>query len=105
MTLTYTVNQARTSLSQLLEQAEEHIIAIKRRRKTVAYVVTKEMLICLFETAELLANPSVMCAIHEARNGRTQSFPLPKEFDDVTQRKAKSRRKNASKSASSAAKS
>jgi PHD/YefM family antitoxin component YafN of YafNO toxin-antitoxin module len=76
MSSTYSVTEAQTNLPRLLRDAAERSIAIRRRDKTVAYLVSSERMEAIAETLEILANPDAMKAIRAHRAGKMKFFPL-----------------------------
>jgi PHD/YefM family antitoxin component YafN of YafNO toxin-antitoxin module len=76
MSSTYSVTEAQTNLPRLLRDAAERPIAIRRRDKTVAYLVSSERMEAIAETLEILANPDAMKAIRAHRAGKMKFFPL-----------------------------
>ena len=87
MLVTYNTADAQKAFPQLLKQAKDQVIAIVRRRKTLAYIVSLEKLESLVVTAEIRANPKAMKAIRDAQQGRTKYFPLPKHLDSTTKKR------------------
>lgn len=73
---TYSVTEAQTNLPRLLKDAAHHSIAIRRRDKTVAYLVSWEKMEAIAETLELLANPKAMKTIRAHQGGKLKFFPL-----------------------------
>jgi PHD/YefM family antitoxin component YafN of YafNO toxin-antitoxin module len=73
---TYSVSEAQRNLPRLLKDATHRSIAIRRRDKTVAYLVSREKMEAIAETLELLANPAAMKAIRAHQAGRLKFFPL-----------------------------
>ena len=76
MSSTYSVTEAQTNLPRLLRDAAERSIAIRRRDKTVAYLVSRERMEAIAETLEILANPDAMKAVRAHRAGKMKFFPL-----------------------------
>jgi len=76
MSSTYSVTEAQTNLPRLLKDAADNSIAIRRRDKTVAYLVSSERMEAIAETLEILANPDAMKAIRAHRAGKMKFFPL-----------------------------
>lgn len=74
---TYTVTAAQSQLPRLIREAEKgRPVAISRRDKTVAYLLSEERLGAIVETMELLANPAARKAIEAHRAGKTRFRPL-----------------------------
>ncbi len=76
METTYSVTDAQARLPALLRQAERTLIAITRRDKTVAYLVSAERMEAIAETLEIMADPKAMAAIRQARDGKTRYRPI-----------------------------
>jgi PHD/YefM family antitoxin component YafN of YafNO toxin-antitoxin module len=76
MRSTYSVAEAQTNLPRLLREAVDESIAIRRRDKTVAYLISSERMEAIAETLEILANPDAMKAIRAHRAGKLKFFPL-----------------------------
>jgi prevent-host-death family protein len=74
---TYTVTAAQSQLPRLIRQAEAgRPIAINRRDRTVAYILSEERLEAIVETMELLGNPAARKAIAAHRAGKMRFLPL-----------------------------
>ena len=74
---TYTVSAAQSQLPRLIREAERgRPIAISRRDRTVAYILSQERLDAIVETMELLANPAAKKALDDHRSGKTRFLPL-----------------------------
>ena len=74
---TYTVSAAQSQLPRLIRDAERgRPIAISRRDRTVAYILSQERLDAIVETMELLANPAAKKALDDHRSGKTRFLPL-----------------------------
>lgn len=74
---TYTVAAAQSQLPRLIREAEKgRPIAISRRDRPVAYLLSQERLEAIVETMEILANPAARKAIDDHRTGKTRFLPL-----------------------------
>src|SRR5262249_57016856 len=74
---TYTVSAAQSQLPRLIRDAERgRPVAISRRDRTVAYILSQERLDAIVETMELLANPDAKKALDDHRSGTTRFLPL-----------------------------
>jgi PHD/YefM family antitoxin component YafN of YafNO toxin-antitoxin module len=79
---TQSAPRRRSELTKLLKEAEVRIVPISRNGETVAYLISKDRLDSIIETAEIMSNPKGMKAIREDRAGRTKYYPIPKDLDD-----------------------
>ena len=73
---TYSVSEAQAQLPALLKKAQSDLIAIARRDKTVAYLVSAERMEAIAETLEIMADPKAMRAIGRARRGHGKYYPV-----------------------------
>ncbi len=74
---TYTVSEAQGRLAGLLRRTEAgETIGIRRRDRTVAFLVSRERMDAMVETIELLASPDAREAIERHRGGKLAFFPL-----------------------------
>jgi PHD/YefM family antitoxin component YafN of YafNO toxin-antitoxin module len=74
---TYTVTAAQSQLPRLIRHAESgRTIAIRRRDRTVAYILSQERLDAIVETMELLANPTARKTLEDHRAGKIRFLPL-----------------------------
>ena len=74
---TYTVTAAQSQLPRLIRDAESgRPIAIRRRDRTVAYILSQERLDAIVETMELLANPIATKTLEDHRAGKIRFLPL-----------------------------
>ena len=74
---TYTVTAAQSQLPRLIRDAESgRPIAISRRDRTPAYILSQERLDAIVETMQLLANPAARKALEDHRAGKTRFLPL-----------------------------
>ena len=76
MRSTYSVSEAQAQLPALLKKAEDDLIVIAKRDKTVAYLVSAERMEAIAETLEIMADPKAMNAINRARKGQGKYHPL-----------------------------
>ena len=76
MPSTYSVSEAQAQLPTLLKRAENELIVITRRDKTVAYLVSAERMEAIVETLELIADPQAMKALRRARERKGKYYPL-----------------------------
>lgn len=76
MTSTYSVTDAQAKLPALVRHAEKNIVAITRREKTVAYLLSADRMEAIAETLEIMADPEAMTAIRAAKSGGGKYFPL-----------------------------
>jgi prevent-host-death family protein len=67
---TYSVSEAQAQLPALLKRAEQDLIAIAKRDRTVAYLVSAERMEAIAETLEIMADTKAMRAIQRARAGK-----------------------------------
>ena len=70
MSSTYSVAEAQAQLPALLKKANNDLIVITRRDKTVAYLVSVQRMEAIVETLELMADPQAMKALRRARSGK-----------------------------------
>jgi PHD/YefM family antitoxin component YafN of YafNO toxin-antitoxin module len=73
---TYSVSEAQAQLPALLKKAQGDLIAIAKRDKTVAYLVSAERMEAIAETLEIMADPKAMRAIGRARRGQGKYHPV-----------------------------
>jgi prevent-host-death family protein len=73
---TYSVSEAQAQLPALLKRAEQDLIAIARRDKTVAYLISAERMEAIAETLEIMADPKAMRALRRAREGKGKYYPV-----------------------------
>jgi prevent-host-death family protein len=73
---TYSVSEAQAQLPALLKKAEEDLIAIAKRDRTVAYLVSAERMEAIAETLEIMADPRAMRALQRARAGKGQYYSV-----------------------------
>jgi len=73
---TYSVSEAQAQLPALLKKAQSDLIAIAKRDKTVAYLVSAERMEAIAETLEIMADPKAMRAIGRARRGHGKYYPI-----------------------------
>ena len=76
MRSTYSVSEAQAQLPMLLKRAENDLIVITRRDKTVAYLVSAQRMEAIVETLEIMADPEAMKALRSARGGEGKYYPL-----------------------------
>ncbi len=76
MRSTYSVSEAQAQLPALLKRAEQDLIAIARRDKTVAYLISAERMEAIAETLEIMADPKAMRALRRAREGKGKYYPV-----------------------------
>ncbi len=76
MDSTYSVTEAQAQLPALLKHAEDNVVAITRREKTVAYILSAARMEAIAETLELMADPKAMAAIRKAESGAGEYHPL-----------------------------
>ena len=74
MPSTYSVAEAQAQLPALLKRAENDLIVITRRDKTVAYLVSAQRMEAIVETLEVMADPEAMKALRLAREGKGKYF-------------------------------
>ncbi len=68
---TYSVSEAQSQLPGLLRRTESgETIGIRRRDRTVAFLVSRERMEAIVETMELLANSEARNAIERHRAGK-----------------------------------
>ena len=73
MKSTYSVAEAQSQLPRLIKEAEEAgSVRIRRREKTVAFLVSRDRMEAIVETLEILANPDAIKAIELHRRGRSK---------------------------------
>jgi antitoxin YefM len=70
------VSEAQAQLPTLLKRAENEVIVITRRDKTVAYLVSAQRMEAIVETLELMADPEAMKALRRARENKGKFYPL-----------------------------
>jgi len=73
---TYSVSEAQAQLPTLLKRAENEVIVITRRDKTVAYLVSAQRMEAIVETLELMADPEAMKALRRTREHKGKFYPL-----------------------------
>jgi prevent-host-death family protein len=73
---TYSVSEAQAQLPALLKKAQDDLIAIAKRDKTVAYLISAERLEAIAETLEIMADEKAMKAIRRARKGQGKYYPM-----------------------------
>ena len=76
MPSTYSVSEAQAKLPALLKKAQNDLIAIAKRDKTVAYLVSAGRMEAIAETLEIMADPKAVKAISRARKGQGKYYPL-----------------------------
>jgi PHD/YefM family antitoxin component YafN of YafNO toxin-antitoxin module len=76
MNSTYSVTDAQAQLPALLKHAENNLVAITRRQKTVAYLLSAARMEAIAETLEIMADPKAMAAIRKAKTGAGKYYPL-----------------------------
>jgi PHD/YefM family antitoxin component YafN of YafNO toxin-antitoxin module len=60
----------------LLKKAENDMIVITRRDKTVAYLVSAQRMEAIVETLEIMADPEAMKALRGAREDEGKYYPI-----------------------------
>jgi len=70
------VSEAQAQLPALLKRAETDLIAIAKRDKTVAYLVSAERMQAIAETLEIMADPKAMRALLRVRAGKGKYYPV-----------------------------
>jgi prevent-host-death family protein len=74
---TYSIAEAQAHLPRLVRSAESGVpVRIKRRDRTVAYVISRERMEALAETLEVLASADARRAIERDRAGRGRYIAL-----------------------------
>jgi prevent-host-death family protein len=73
---TYSVSEAQAQLPALLKKAEQDLIAIAKRDKTVAYLISVERMEAIAETLEIMADPKAMKALQRARAGKGRYYSV-----------------------------
>ena len=73
---TYSVSEAQAQLPMLLKKAENDLIVITRRDKTVAYLVSAQRMEAIVETLEIMADPEAMKAVRRARENEGKYYPV-----------------------------
>jgi PHD/YefM family antitoxin component YafN of YafNO toxin-antitoxin module len=63
-------------LPALLKKAQQELIAIAKREKTVAYLISAERMEAIAETLEIMADPKAMRALQRARAGKGKYHPV-----------------------------
>jgi prevent-host-death family protein len=76
MPSTYSVAEAQAQLPALLKRAENDLIVITRRDRTVAYLVSAQRMEAIVETLEVMADPAAIRALRRARNGKGDYYPV-----------------------------
>ena len=76
MRSTYSVSEAQAQLPMLLKRAENDLIIITRRDKTVAYLVSAQRMEAIVETLEIMADPEAMKALRRVRGGEGKYYPV-----------------------------
>ena len=76
MNSTYSVTDAQAQLPALVRHAENNLVAITRRQKTVAYLLSAARMEAIAETLEIMADPKAMAAIRKAKAGAGKYVPL-----------------------------
>jgi prevent-host-death family protein len=76
MSSTYSVTEAQSQLPAILKRAEKNLVAITRREKTVAYVVSADRMEAIAETLEIMADPDAMVAIRKSERGAGKYYRL-----------------------------
>jgi prevent-host-death family protein len=76
MRSTYSVSEAQAQLPALLKRAQNDLIVITRRDKTVAYLVSAQRMEAIVESLEIMADPEAMKALRRARERRGKYYPV-----------------------------
>jgi prevent-host-death family protein len=76
MRSTYSVSEAQAQLPTLLKRAENDLMVITRRDKTVAYLVSAQRMEAIVESLEIMADPEAMKALRRARERRGKYYPV-----------------------------
>ena len=76
MDSTYSVTEAQARLPALVKHAENNLVAITRRDKTVAYLLSASRMEAIAETLEIMADARAMTAIRKAEAGGGRYYPL-----------------------------
>ena len=82
MSSTYSVTEAQSKLPALVRHAEDELVVITRRDKTVAYLLSAARMEAIAETLEIMADPAAMAAIRQATAGAGKYYPL-KALDEA----------------------
>ena len=76
MNATISVTAERAKLPPVVRSAQSgRVVGVTMRKKTVAYVVSRERMESILETMELLANPAFVRAWKEAKAGKGKYHP------------------------------
>lgn len=70
------MTEAQARLPALVKHAETELVAITRRDKTVAYLLSATRMEAIAETLELMADVKAMTAIRRAARGGGKYYPL-----------------------------
>ena len=73
---TYSVAKAQANFTRILKEAEEHPVSITRHDETVAFILSRERMVAIVETLEIMANSAAMKAITEHQSGKMKFHPL-----------------------------
>jgi hypothetical protein len=71
---TFDIAEAQAKLPKLIQGRQT--VSIRKRDKTVAFIVPRERMEALLETMEILSNPDAMQAIRRDRSGKGKYLPL-----------------------------
>lgn len=76
MNATLSVTAERAKLPAVVRSAQSgRVVGVTVRKKTVAYVVSRERMESIFETMELLANPAFVRAWKQEKVGKGRYHP------------------------------
>ncbi len=74
---TLDIDQAKRNLPRLVRGLKKTgSLAISRRGRTVAYLISRDRVEAMLETMEILANPKAMKAIRDYEAGKTKFEPV-----------------------------
>ena len=74
---TITVAELQAQTPKILRQTQRRgMLAITREGQITAFLVSRDRLMAMIETMELLANPEAMKAVHEFESGQTRMHPV-----------------------------
>lgn len=77
MKTTYTITEAQAKLPKLVrETADGTIYSITRHGETEAYLISRDRMMSILETLEIMANPKAMKAIRAHRSGKMKFLPV-----------------------------
>jgi PHD/YefM family antitoxin component YafN of YafNO toxin-antitoxin module len=74
---TITVAELQSQTPEIMRQTQRRgMLAVTREGQVTAFLVSRDRLMAMIETMELLANPEAMNAVHEFESGKGKFYTV-----------------------------